>query len=123
MVRRIIGAGLLVFGLWLFWLPLEAALIYANRGAPVGSVASDPVFLIPGLRGLLAIIAGALTLFGLGRGAILAGVAALFSFALGGLIMAAGADGTLWRPHFIYGASLVVFTAALVFVRRAANAT
>ncbi|MEO1568456.1 MAG: hypothetical protein AAFR94_04455 [Pseudomonadota bacterium] len=118
MARRIIGAVLFVFGLWLLWGPVQAAMLYVNRGAPVGAALADPVFILPALRGLLAALAGALVLSAMRFGPWLAGAAAVVSLVIGGAVLAAGAEAMLWRPHFVHAAILAAWTAALISIPR-----
>lgn len=123
MGRRLVGAAIFLLGGWLLWLPLHPALLYINRGAPVVETLLDPVFLLPMLRGLAAMIAGVLAMNALRGAAVWSGGAALLSLLIGGLLFAVGQGSVPYLPHFIHGAVLAGLTSALFALPRETRAT
>lgn len=117
-LRQIAGLLLMALGLWLGWASLQWLLLYTGRGAPFGEAVLDPVFLMPGLRALVALLGGLLALGGFRFAAPLAFVALVLSAVLTGAIFAAGGDVTLWLQPALVTAALLILFAVLAFTPR-----
>ncbi|MEM7768317.1 MAG: hypothetical protein AAF253_12640 [Pseudomonadota bacterium] len=118
MTRRLIGAALALLGAWLLWAPIQPALLYINRGAPVVETLVDPVFLMPILRGVAALVGGLLALNMWRFGPWFSGAAAVISLVLGGLFLAIGQGAVPYVPHLAYGVILAGLTAGLIRLPR-----
>jgi hypothetical protein len=118
MIRRVAGGILLITGLWLAWGSAQWLFLYTSRGAPLGEAVSDPVFLMPGLRALAAILGGGLALLAWRGGAWLAGVATAIAAILLGLILAAGGDSSLWMGKLVSFALIGILFFVLAFTHR-----
>jgi len=118
MIRRLAGGLLLTTGLWLAWGSMQWLFLYTSRGAPFGDAIADPVFLLPALRALTAMLGGGLALLAWRGGAWLAGVSTLIAAILLGLILAAGGDSSLWMGKLVSFAVIGVTFLVLAFTHR-----
>ncbi|MEM1105348.1 MAG: hypothetical protein AAGH87_03085 [Pseudomonadota bacterium] len=119
-VRQLVGLGLLALGAYLGWGTLEAFLAYTSRGASLSEAGRDPVFLVPGIRSLLAIGGGLLAVFRAPGAAICTGLAGVMTALLTALLAVSGASPALWADDAIAAALLLAGTCALVLRQRTA---
>ena len=119
-IRQGAGLALLAFGLWLGWGSWQAFAQYTSRMPEPDYVATlaDPVFLIPGLRALFAVLGGLLALLRRPGGAVLGLVSTLCAGFLAVAIIASGGDVSLWQGHVVTAAALLVLSLALFLRKR-----
>ena len=119
-IRQGVGLALLALGLWLGWGSWQAFAQYTSRMPEPDYVATlaDPVFLIPGLRALLAVLGGLMALLRWPGGAFFGLASALLSGFLAVAIIASGGDISLWDGHAIMAGVLFVFSLALFLRKR-----
>ena len=119
-IRQGVGLALLALGLWLGWGSWQAFAQYTSRMPEPDYVATlaDPVFLIPGLRALLAVLGGLMALLRWPGGAFFGLASALLSGFLAVAIIASGGDISLWDGHAIMAGVLFVLSLALFLRKR-----
>ncbi len=119
-LRQTGGLALLALGLWLGWGSWLAFHQYTSRMPDPDYLAQlqDPVFLVPGLRALLAVLGGLLVLLRRPGGALLGLASALLTAFLAAAIIASGGDVSLWDNHAIMAGVLFVLSLALFLRKR-----
>lgn len=120
MMRRLIGAALLLLGAWIFWDGLKAVLFFTSQGGPLMSALMDPPTSLIRLVGSgLIVLGGTLIAFRLRSGGLAAFIGALIFTALGGLLYAAGTDASLWVDEVIFGGIGLGLATISFFFKRA----
>ena len=118
MVRRLVGAALVAFALFLGSAVYSVTAFRLNVGESFGAIASDVTWIIQVLRAGLAALGGALAVLAVAGGLWLAGAAALVAAAFAGIIILSGGDQSIWLDEAIYAAILIAGTIALARTRR-----
>ena len=119
MLRRLVGLTLALVAGWLLWQAIIAIEVFMARGGSLASALLEPPTGIIRVVGTsLALLGGLLAVFARPGGAWLGLTGALAFAALAGLLVAAGADQSLWRDEAVWSAVLVPLALVLVFTRR-----
>ncbi|MCI4643452.1 MAG: hypothetical protein MRY64_01580 [Hyphomonadaceae bacterium] len=118
--RQGVGLALLLLGLWMGWGTFQAFSQYTSRMPDPNhfAILADPVFLIPSLRALAAILGGALALIRWPGGAWLGLLSALLAAFLAVAILASGGDSSLWLDDVVLAGVLGFITLALILRKR-----
>lgn len=116
MSHKIVSLLLFVCGLYFGWQALDAVLLQLNRGAPVGEALLYPPTLLRLVSTGLIILGAGRAFISPGKGKLMALFGAILFTLLVGILIAVGADISMWQDDSVRAGLLLIGSALLFFL-------